>query len=113
MQIGISQQLVDEQRRVVREIGWEYAPDLDIDAGLQDGRRKAGVSVGREGDTWGVNMETGFAISEEDRPEDTDEATWSARIQARIPIFAIFSPVLKPGQSRSTRKAVTRPSILA
>ena len=87
VQIGISQQLVDEQRRVVREIGWEYAPDLDVDAGLQDGRRRAGVSVGREGDTWGVNMETGFAISEEDRPEDTDEATWSARIQARIPIF--------------------------
>ena len=85
VEIGLREQLLEEQRRVVREIGWEYAPDLAIDAGLEDGRRRAGVSVNREGQTWGVNMETGFAISEEDRPGD--EATWSARIQARIPIF--------------------------
>lgn len=85
VEIGLREQLLDEQRRVVREIGWEYAPDLAIDAGLEDGRRRAGLSVNREGDTWGVNMETGFAISEENRPGD--EATWSARIQARIPIF--------------------------
>lgn len=87
VQISLNEQLLDEQRRVVREIGWEYAPDLALDAGLEDGRRRAGVSVDRNGDTWGVNMETGLALSEQERPDDTDEATWSARVQATIPIF--------------------------
>lgn len=87
VQIGISEQLLDEQRRVLREIGWEYAPDVAVDAGLADGRRRAGLSVNRNGDTWGVNMETGLALSEEDQPGATNEATWSARIEARIPIF--------------------------
>ena len=100
VQIGLSEQLLDEQRRVVREIGWEYAPDLAVDAGLEDGRRRAGVSVDREGRTWGVNMETGLALSEQDQPGENDEATWSARVQARIPIFE--------GGARIGREALER-----
>ena len=87
VQIGLTEQLLDEQRRVVREIGWEYAPDLSADAGVADGRRRAGVSVAREGRTWGVGVETGLTLDEGDRPEEVAEATWSARVQARIPIF--------------------------
>ena len=87
VQIGLTEQLLDEQRRVVREIGWEYAPDLSVDAGVADGRRRAGLSVEREGRTWGVGVETGLALDEADRPEDVAEATWTARVQARIPIF--------------------------
>ena len=87
VQIGLTEQLLDEQRRVVREIGWEYAPDLSADAGVADGRRRAGLSVGREGGTWGVGVETGLTLDEGDRPEEVAEATWSARVQARIPIF--------------------------
>ena len=87
VEIGVTDQLLDEQRRVLREIGWEYAPDLSADAGVGDGRRRAGLSVGREGGTWGVGVETGLTLDEADRPEDVGEATWSARVQARIPIF--------------------------
>ena len=100
VQISLSEQLLDEQRRVVREIGWEYAPDLAVAAGLEDGRRRAGVSVDREGRTWGVNMETGLALSEQDQPGDTDEATWSASVLARIPIFE--------GGARIGREALER-----
>ena len=87
VQIGLTEQLLAEQRRVVREIGWEYAPDLSAEAGVADGRRRAGLSVARDGRTWGVGVETGLALDEADRPEDVAEATWSARVQARIPIF--------------------------
>ena len=86
VEIGVTEQLLDEQRRVLREIGWEYAPDLSADAGV-GGRRRAGLSVGRAGGTWGVGVETGHSLDEADPPEDEGEATWSARVQARIPIF--------------------------
>mgnify|MGYP006416078373 CR=1 FL=1 len=100
VQIGLSEQLLDEQRRVVREIGWEYAPDLAVDAILEDGRRRAGLSVDRDGRTWGVNMETGLALSEQEQQGSADEATWSARVQARIPIFE--------GGARLGREALER-----
>ncbi len=100
VKIGLSEQLLNEQRRVVREIGWEYAPDLAVDANLEDGRRRAGISVDREGRTWGVNMETGLALSEQEQPGASDEATWSARVQARIPIFE--------GGARIGREALER-----
>ena len=100
VQISLNEQLVDEQRRILREIGWEYAPDLAVDAGLEDGRRRAGVSMDREGSTWGVNMETGLALSEQETPDGSDEATWSARVQARIPIFE--------GGARLGREALER-----
>ena len=87
VQIGLTEQLLDEQRRVVRETGWEYAPDLSAEAGVADGRRRAGLSVERDGRTWGVGVETGYALDEAERPEDVADATWSARVQARIPIF--------------------------
>jgi len=84
----------------LREIGWEYAPDITLDAGLEDGRRRAGVSVDRAGDTWGVNMETGLSLSEQDPPGTSDDATWSARVEARIPIFE--------GGARLGREALER-----
>jgi outer membrane protein TolC len=100
VQIGLNEQLLDEQRRELREIGWEYAPDITLDAGLEDGRRRAGVSVDRAGDTWGVNMETGLSLSEQDPPGTSDDATWSARVEARIPIFE--------GGARLGREALER-----
>ena len=87
VQIGLTEQLLVEQRRVVREVGWEYAPDLSAEAGVADGRRRAGLSVERDGGTWGVGVETGLALDEADRPEEVAEAAWTARVQARIPIF--------------------------
>ena len=101
VQIGLREQLLDEQRRVVREIGWEYAPDLAVDAGVEDGRRRAGVSVDRQGETWGVNMETGLALSEEDDPGDDGDATWSANVRARIPIFAGGARIGREGLERA------------
>lgn len=87
VQIRLNEQLLAEQRRVLREIGWEYAPDLAADVGVEDGRRRAGVSVDRDGNTWGVDVESGLAIDEADLPGPEDDATWRARVQAVIPLF--------------------------
>lgn len=100
VQIQLAEQRLDEQRRVVREIGWDYAPDLSVDAGLEDGRRRAGLAVDRDGGTWGVNMETGLALDEADLPAPDDDATWTARVEARIPIFE--------GGARIGREALQR-----
>lgn len=86
-QIHLDEQLLDEQRRVARELGWEYAPDLAVDAGVEDGRRHASVSVDRQARTWGVNMESGLALSEDEAPRSEDGATWTAKVQASIPLF--------------------------
>ncbi|MEE2659784.1 MAG: TolC family protein [Candidatus Latescibacterota bacterium] len=90
VQIGIEGELFHEQQRVVREVGWEYAPDLSVGAGLHDGRHSAGVSVDRDGRTWGVGLSSELALSEEDPPADAtygEGARWFANVEARIPIF--------------------------
>ena len=89
VQIALLDREVREQERVVRETNWDYAPDLSVQAGVQDGRTNAGVSVDREGETWGVNMRSGLEVKERHTPLDPTEedARWFANVEARIPIF--------------------------
>ena len=110
VQIGLNEQLLVEQRREVREIGWQYAPDLSAEAGVADGRRRAGLSVGREGGTWGVGVETGLALDEADRPEDVAEAAWTARVQARIPIFEGGARLGREGLERARLRGLEEQS---
>ena len=97
VQVALSEELVNEQRRVVNELDWDFGPDLTIDAGVEDGRKKAGISVDREDKTWGVDATSEFDLSErEPVPDAPEEAQWSAQIEARIPIFEGGS---RPGQT--------------
>ena len=89
VQIALLDREVREQQRVVRETNWDYAPDLSVEAGVEDGRTSAGVSVDREGETWGVNMRSGVEMQERKVPLDPaeEDARWFANVEARIPIF--------------------------
>lgn len=89
VQLALRQQLLDEQRRVVRELGWEYSPDIAVDAGVADGRRSASVSVERDGRTWGVDMASELALSEREElsPGDEGSTRWFTQVEARIPIL--------------------------
>jgi hypothetical protein len=99
--LAIGEEKLSEQRRVLAEVHWEYSPDLSVRAGVEDGRTDAKINVGRQAGTWGLDVESGYDLKEE---EDTgpprDDAQWSAEIEARIPIFEGGSGI---GQKRRER----------
>ena len=87
VQIGLNAQLLAEQQRVVREQRWEYAPDLSLQAGVNDGRRSAAVTIDRDSQTWGVDMAAGLSLDEARKDIPEESATWRTQLQARFPIF--------------------------
>ncbi|MFC1526168.1 TolC family protein [Candidatus Latescibacterota bacterium] len=89
VQLALREDALAEQRRVVRELGWEYSPDLAVEAGVADGRRSASVNVDRDGRTWGVDMASEFELQENESalsPADRD-ARWFTSLEASIPIL--------------------------
>ena len=87
VQIGLNSQLLTEQQRVVREQRWEYAPDISLNTGVDDGRRSASVTIDRQNSTWGVDMAAGLRLDEASTDLPDEGATWRAQRQARIPLF--------------------------
>ncbi len=88
VQVALAEKRLEEQQRVVSEIGWDYTPNLKVGAGVEDGRRDASVNVDKDGETWGVDVESRLRLSEkETEPGPGDETQWFARVEARIPIF--------------------------
>ena len=95
--IALAHARLGEQQRVLREIDWQYSPDLSLSTGVEDGRRNARLSLDKQGQTWGADLSSEYALSETDAPELRDQSRWSAQIEARIPIFE--------GSSRTGREA--------
>ena len=87
VQLALREEQLEEQRRVVREINWQYSPDLSVNAGVEDGRKDARINLDRENGTWGVDLESGFELNEEEEPQRPEDTQWTARVEARIPIF--------------------------
>ncbi|MEE3258067.1 MAG: TolC family protein [Candidatus Latescibacterota bacterium] len=85
--VALASERLKEQGRKVREIAWEYSPDINFDAGVQDGQRNARVELGKEGQTWGMDVSSELALRATQPPEFVNETRWSALVEARIPIF--------------------------
>jgi len=95
--IALAAARLNEQRRVLREIEWQYSPDLSLSTGVEDGRRNARLALEKKGQTWGLDVSSEYALSEGEAPDLRDQGRWSTQIEARIPIFA--------GASRLGRQA--------
>jgi outer membrane protein TolC len=100
VQVALSMESLREQERVVREIDWEYSPDISLNAGVQDGRRNAQVELGKRNQTWGLDISSEYALREVQAPEFRDQARWFTQLEARIPIFE--------GSSRLGREMLER-----
>ncbi len=88
IEIALLNEGLEEQQRVVKEIKWDYAPDLSVNAGLDDINRNARISVKRDGPTWGINLDSEFILREDSRQLSyIDDGHWFAQVEARIPIF--------------------------
>ena len=85
--VSLASERLREQGRVVREIAWEYSPDINLDAGVQDGQRNARVALGKDGRTWGMDIASELALRDTEPPDPAGETRWSALVEARIPIF--------------------------
>lgn len=89
VQIALNTEQLEEQERVVREVNWEYSPDIALNAGVNDGRRSAAVAVDRQNQkNWGVDVSSEFRLNErQDNPAEVEDARWFTQVEARIPIF--------------------------
>jgi outer membrane protein TolC len=106
VQISLREEFLEEQRRVVTEIGWQYAPDISLDAGVEDGRRNARVTVEKENRTWGVNLGSDFELDDRDTASDLGgDARWFAQIEARIPIFEGAARIGEEARERAQLRA--------
>ena len=102
VQISLREEALQEQRRVVREIGWQYAPDISLDAGVEDGRRDARVSVEKENRTWGVNLGSDYELDDRDPASGlSGDTRWFAQVEARIPIFEGASRIGEEARERA------------
>jgi outer membrane protein TolC len=93
---------VDDQQRVVRELNWEYSPDVSLSTGVEDGRKNASLSIDKEGKTWGLNLSSGYDLKEETPPaEFRNQAQWSTQVEARIPLLEGGARVGREAQEKA------------
>jgi outer membrane protein TolC len=87
--LSLATERMQEQQRVLAEIKWDYAPDLSLDAGVEDDRRRAAVQLRRDGSVWGADLSSEFDLNENAATvEPRRETRFYSRIEARVPIFA-------------------------
>jgi outer membrane protein TolC len=101
VQISLAAERLKEQQRVVREINWEYSPDIALGAGVEDGRRNARLELDRQGQTWGMDLSSDYALRQEQPPDLRGQARWSAQVEARIPIFEGTSRLGREGREKA------------
>jgi outer membrane protein TolC len=88
VQIALQNREVEEQKRVASEVNWGYSPDISLNAGVNDGRKNARLSIDKEEKTWGLNLASEYELKEREPPVDPqDESKWFTQVEARIPIF--------------------------
>ena len=87
--LALAAENLREQQRVLAEVKWDYAPDLSLDAGVEDDRRRAALGLRRDGAAWGADLASEFELSENrDRPRPRRDTRFYAQFEARVPIFS-------------------------
>jgi len=92
--IAKSRAAVAEQARKVRETGWEYAPDLSLQAGWKDAKSMAGVDLtGADGlytaSTFAETFSDTYAgrFGDDLTLLDEDERGWFVSVALELPLF--------------------------
>lgn len=89
LEVSVADERLREQQRVVAELGWEYAPDLTVGAGVEDGRRTASLNVKRQNSSaWGVDLQSEYNVQERPAAVQGQRPRWFAQVGATIPIMA-------------------------
>ena len=99
--LAVREEQLQEQRRVVAEVNWEYSPDLSFSAQVDEGRTDSKIELDRQNGTWGLDVESGYDLKDEDEESGPGDNQWSARVEARIPIFEGGSRLGKRARERA------------
>lgn len=112
-EVALAETLVAEQDRALRQLRYEYIPDLRMVSGYQDEAGRVGASVTNEDETWGLdvlgqpgvrrgteNAPRGVGLFAPDFGQPGPDAGWFAGVEARVP--------LTDGGARTGRRMQTR-----
>ena len=91
IELALSREELAEQVRSVREVWWEFAPDVAGEVRWGDGDTEAAIVLDEDGsETWALDAETDQIVS---RSNDSttgfqpDEEDWEASVTVTLPLF--------------------------
>jgi outer membrane protein TolC len=91
IELALSREELAEQVRSVREVWWEFAPDVAGEVRWGDGDTEAALVLDEDGsETWALDAETDQIVS---RSNDSttgfqpDEEDWEASVTVTLPLF--------------------------
>ena len=96
---------VAEQKRVLREVIWEYLPDVTFGAGYRREGDEAGISIDSVGsDTWAVDLVGDLNANKSDSRDDeffrSGDTDYFVDLEVSVPIFEGFRRVGVYNQER-------------
>jgi len=88
---------VEEQKRVLRQLLWEFAPEVNLQTGVSRRGEDASLNVSNSGDTWAVDVAGERFIEpgdeRNDRFELSDQEDFFLDLEVRVPILEGFARV--------------------
>lgn len=111
-ELALLETLVAEQGRTLRQLRYEYYPDLGFTGGYQDEHGRTAAELRNQGDTWGLDLITqpgvwdaegdrrGLGLFAPDVPLGDPDPGWFAGVELRIPI--------SEGRARTGRRIQAR-----
>lgn len=113
-EVALVEALVSEQHRTMRQLRYEYLPDLRFSAGYQDKAGKVGADLTNRNDTWGLdvigqpmirgaNEGQGLGLFGNEVTLGGPDPGWFAGVQARLPVFE--------GKARTGRRIEARAAL--
>jgi outer membrane protein TolC len=110
IEIARLEEELEEQNRVVRQLLWEFAPDVNLQTGISRRGEDASLNVSNAGDTWAVDVAGERFIHLYDEPETAvrnerfelhDEEDFFLDLEVRVPILEGFARVGRVKRERS------------
>lgn len=93
---------VEEQRKEVEEVAWEWFPDLSATARYKYGRTSVGLDLKGDQRIWRTTLSAVMPLYRHDLPVLEDDGDWRVEVGMQFPIFEGFRSwgVLKQERSK-------------
>lgn len=113
IEIARLEEELEEQKRVVRQLIWEFAPDVNLQTGISRRGEDASLNVSNSDDTWAVDVAGERFLHLYDEPETDvrndmfefkDDEDFFLDLEVRVPILEGFERVGRVKRERSRLK---------
>ena len=110
IEIARLEEELEEQTRVVRQLLWEFAPDVNLQTGISRRGEDASLNVSNSNDTWAVDVAGERFMHLYDEPETDvrnemfkreDDENFFLDLEVRVPILEGFARVGRVKRERS------------